>query len=322
MEFAPPPTEEIIAAEKERQGITLAKEIAQLKSNAQSEEDYKVIQLKIRELSNLFGIDSAETVLSGELSEQMAKAKEIMDEGLSPEDKAAGITNFIGPESVNELFGITLGAEQIPALPPIEKIQTAARLGLMMELQTDQIPADKLALESTKQSLEKAPKNCWVFVSKNVLSGTTNQDYWQQTTYLKNYIEDQVFAGVLPEAYKKAVEQYDKYLAEHFAGKNDEEINQLLRGESDWQRYAQEISELDINQLTRPTRDETLYHLEVDHYVNKRYLLPVVYTWTNSRDSDGGLVSVGGFDADGADVYRDGPGIRYDDLGVSFSSSL
>lgn len=46
------------------------------------------------------------------------------------------------------------------------------------------------------------------------------------------------------------------------------------------------------------------------------------YTWTSSRVSDGRLVLVGGFDADGAFVGGRSPAYRYDALGVSFSRSV
>ena len=40
------------------------------------------------------------------------------------------------------------------------------------------------------------------------------------------------------------------------------------------------------------------------------------------RDSDGNLVNVGNFDADGANVNRNRPGNHNDNLGVAFSRSL
>lgn len=43
------------------------------------------------------------------------------------------------------------------------------------------------------------------------------------------------------------------------------------------------------------------------------------WTWTNSRDSGGNLVAVGGFDDDGANVLRNSPDDRSGLLGVSFS---
>lgn len=46
------------------------------------------------------------------------------------------------------------------------------------------------------------------------------------------------------------------------------------------------------------------------------------YIWTSSRDSDGKLVDVGGFDEEGVSVHSDTPDYRYDSIGVSFSRVL
>ena len=93
-------------------------------------------------------------------------------------------------------------------------------------------------------------------------------------------------------------DEFESYFANNFQGKTDAEISTLLGG-GVWQKYAQELGDLKINQLTRQTPSEVLYDLLMYFNVNGR-LLENKYTWTNRRASDGDLVSVGGFVADGA----------------------
>ena len=90
---------------------------------------------------------------------------------------------------------------------------------------------------------------------------------------------------------------------------------------SNIQKYAQELGDLKINQLTRQAPADTLYDILMYFGQNSR-ILENKYTWTKRRSSRGVLILVGCFVADGAGVYDWDPGDSGGDLGVSFSRSL
>ncbi|KKW21013.1 MAG: hypothetical protein UY62_C0035G0009, partial [Parcubacteria group bacterium GW2011_GWF2_50_9] len=89
-----------------------------------------------------------------------------------------------------------------------------------------------------------------------------------------------------------------------------------------WQQAAKELAELKITQLTRQSIQETIYDLALYYDKNGKRLLPNVYIWSNSRSTDGLLVYLGRFDAEG--VFGSGwtPGYRHGDLGVLLSRRL
>ncbi|MEK7644289.1 MAG: AAA family ATPase, partial [Patescibacteria group bacterium] len=264
------------------------------------------------------------------------KAKEIMT------------TDFLGPEAVEKAFKVRLEAKDIPPIPFSEaELKRAKELGQFLVLRTNKAPDNKaLTMKKMNELLEKdfqkarkgkvlfkvdwypdeefyttdAPAVRWALTSKEVLPNSTNQNYVQQTETLVKYVKEQIFADQnVPKEYAEAIAEFEQYHDQNFKSKTLEEIQQLLGG-SDWKKYATELSDLKINQLTRQDPSEVLYDLLI-YLQNNGRLLENRWTWTRRRASDGGLVDVGDFGADGARVSRSRPDSSYGDLGVSLSRS-
>ena len=295
-----------IETEKEATGISLAKEIADLRDGAETDEDFQVILEKTQQLKELFGIGRVETKLSGEISEQIEKAKEILG------------SDVFGPEAIIEAFGESVELGEIPPIPfSSEELEKAKELGQMLilragkltdgrnlgmkeigEILEDKVKDDgKVFYDSSwyneeKFFIEDPIENGWALVSKDVIPDSTSKDYWQQSRELAIYIKDQVFSGTPNEEYQEAITEFEKYTSDNFAGKSDDEINNLLK-ETGWEKYAGGLSNLKLNQLCRQSPAETLYDLIVHFQNTGERLLPDKYTWTKRRYSGGGLVSVG-----------------------------
>ncbi len=325
-EFSPSPEQS--EAEKEAQGLAIAHEIADLRSRANSDEDYEAILLKIRQLKSLFGVGIAETEsgLSGEVSEQIEQAKEILG------------ADFLGPEQIKTAFGTSVEIGEIPPIPfSRTELEQAKELGqfliLRLPLTMKQIresfggklsTGEKMLYASDETTGELAD-DCWykdetfytedtatagwALVSKETISGSTNKNYLEQTDSIVVYLKNQVFGGeTLPPKYQAAIDEFDA---------RRDEITALI--DSDWAKAAETLESLQITQLTRQSPAEAIYDLIVYFQNNDERLLPNTYTWTKRRASGGRLVCVGGFGAGGVRVDRSGPGGRYGDLGVSFS---
>ncbi len=120
-EFGPEPVD----AEKEEQGVAIAQEIATLRSRARTDADYEAILQKALELKSLFRITS-ESGLSGEILEQIEKAKEILG------------SDCLGPEAVENAFGIKVNAAEVPNIPfTIPELEEAKSLGQFMVLRVN-----------------------------------------------------------------------------------------------------------------------------------------------------------------------------------------
>lgn len=245
-------------------------------------------------------LSGAETKLSPDILEQIKEAKSIFGQ------------DFIGPDEIQSALEID-GEIEVPSIPfSIEELKRAKELGQFLILRTDKIPAEKLALSAAKRTLENPPEKKWALVSKEIIPESTNKNYLQQTGLLANYLKEQVLKDKkIPEQYQQAIKQFNS---------QKKEIAALM--DSDWQKAAEMLANLELNKLTRQTKDEVFYDLEVYYQINEKSLLPDKWTWTSSRDSDGGLVGVGSFDSDGVGVHSGRPGNSPVFLGVSFSRSF
>jgi hypothetical protein len=269
------------------------------------------------------------------VQEQMDTAKEIMGE------------EFFGFHEVKKAFGIEINPEDIPKIPFKEaELERAKELNQFLVLRVDKasdgeplslqkinkILKGKLAdgselLSSSdgkgglksdswyrdeKFSKEEVPGLAWALVGKEVIPNSTSKNYLQQTEELVNYIKNSVFKGVeIPGEYQKAIKEFEK---------EKDGVGKIIT--SEWERGVEKWSNLKINRLTRQNSAEVLYDIAI-YFQNKgERILENSYSWTTSRDSDGGLVSVGDFDADGVRVNRWLPGSSDGRVGVSFSRSL
>ncbi len=180
----------------------------------------------------------------------------------------------------------------------------------------------------------------WALVSKDILGDgpegneyqTTNKTYLEQTEIIKKYLQKKLFKDrSLPEEIAQAIQEYEMYLNSHsefFTNpsgrvfKSSEELANILNTDDKWRKYAEELSGLKINQITRHIPRDIIYDVISYYEKNNEKLLENVYTFTSRLDSDGKLVSVGDADSDGAPVFDGGAGRRLGNLGVSFSCSL
>jgi hypothetical protein len=143
-EFGPSPEQE---AEKETQGIVIAKEIAELRSRAQTDADYEVVLQKTSELKGLFGIAS-ESELGKEAVESIEKAKEILG------------GDCLGAEAVEKTFGLKLESAKIPAIPfSATELERAKSLGQMLVLRANKGPDGKpLTMQAMNNLLKEKYK--------------------------------------------------------------------------------------------------------------------------------------------------------------------
>jgi hypothetical protein len=307
-------------------------------TRGKSLEDLELAELK--EVLNRYKLMEGALGISGKkiegtLQEQMDMAKEVMGE------------EFFGFQEVKKAFGIEINPEDIPGIPfSIEELEKAKKINQFLVLRVNMASDGKpLTLRKINEILKgkvsdgskllyaddgtgkiksdswykdedfpktDKPKLAWALVSKEVISNSTSKNYLQQTEGLADYLKNQVFKGEeMPSEYQESIEEFEKE-----KGK----IEKLMS--SDWQKAAEKLSSLKINQLTRQNPAEVLYDIAI-YFQNKgERILEKIYTWTASRGSDGELVVVGSFASVGVGVGRGRPGGSDGGLGVAFSRSL
>ncbi|MDO8482776.1 MAG: hypothetical protein Q7S86_03090 [bacterium] len=263
-----------------------------------------------------------------------------------------GRENFFGPEAVEKAFGIKLEWEQIPDIRfSKEELEQARELGQFLVLRTDKAPdgqpltmlkmhellqsgftqggKGKVLYDTTEEWKRKSeffttetPKVSWALTSRAPIPGSKSKNYVEQTQALAGYLTKEVFKDQsMPPQYKQAIDEFQAYYDRNFKGKTQEQVTQLLGG-GQWERYAKELSELQLNELTRQSPADALYDMLIHFQNTGTKILEAEYTWTRRRSSDGSLVSVGRFGAVGAHVLGWSPDYSVGDLGVSFSRSL
>lgn len=293
-------------SEKEMQGIAIASEIAAIQRRAKTDEDYQQILEKTSELKKLFGITVPEGRLTGEISKQIEKAKEILGK------------DFLGPEAIEKTFGTKIESAEIPAIPfPQAELEKAKELGQFLVLRINSGPDGKpLTMQSMNNLLEEkyetdgskvlydtdwyekeefftneTPRLAWALTSKEMIPDSTDKNYLEQTDAIVDYL-GKIFPEDLPEKYQKAIQEYQNQRTE---------IEPLI--DSDWQKAAERLESLEITKLTRQAPVEAIYDLLMYHRNNDERLLEGKYTWTKRRDSDGRLVGVGDFGSGGAGAF-------------------
>lgn len=247
-------------------------------------------------------------------------------------------TDCLDDLEVQKAFGITLDPNDIPPIPfTDDEIVYARQLGQFLVLFADKNPAGQVL---TMQGVDQicggklgddpllydrgwyqgesfyttdpiAPTPTWKLVGRDVIPGSTNKNYLDQTQVIVDYLTSEVYAGEeLPAPYQVAIDEFN-------ANKNRLAV---LMG-SDWQQSAKELAALQVNQLFRLSPGELLYVIALYDKVNHERLLEDTYSWTASRYASGSLVIVGYAGASGASVYGYGPRYSSGSLGVVFSRS-
>ncbi len=267
--------------------------------------------------------------LSGELSEQMKNAKELL-----------GSQDVLGPEEIEKAFNIKLKMEDVPNIPfSKEELEQAKKLGQFLILRIDKAKdGAALSMKNMQDLLSEEfekdghgdifydtdwyaeekfftgdfPKLSWALTSKEIVPDSNDRNYLQQTESIVDYVGGQVFKGkAVPKEYQEAIKEFSE---------QKEKIGKLM--EDDWQEAAKMLEELQITKLTRQSPVEFMYDILAYFKNNKERLFENMYTWTARRDSGGGLVYAGRFDSGGVAVSSDGPDYSADYLGVAFSRSL
>jgi len=267
--------------------------------------------------------------LSGELSEQIKNAKEIL-----------GNEDVLGPKEVEKAFGLKLKEEDIPKIPfGKAELERAKELGQflilrankakdgtvlsmkkMQELLSSELEKEKLGkifyntdwYEKEDFFADDAPRLAWVLSNKEIIPDSNSKNYLQQTENIVDYLKEKAFkGGAMPKDYQEATKE--------FAEKKSK-IEELMG--DDWQQASKMLSELKITRLTRQSPVEFMYDILAYFKNNKQRLYENMYAWTARRDSDGGLVLVGDFASVGVDVSRWRPDYSSGNLGVAFSRSL
>jgi hypothetical protein len=250
--------------------------------------------------------------------------------------------NLIGPEEIEKTWGVRL--REVPDIPfSREELERAKKMRQMLVLRVDKTEDGKpMSLEAMNDILAKrwekekkggllntaerwrdkvtgeesfkkdTPRFGWALVSKNLLPDSTNKNYIEQTEIIIKALREQAFKDMeMPEEYEEAIKEFEA---------NKGRLTKLMSG--NWQKAAEELAELKITQLTRQSIQETIYDLALYYDKNGKRLLPNVYTWSNSRSTDGNLMPLGGFGAEGMGGGGWGPGDRYGHFGVLLSRRL
>lgn len=176
-------------------------------------------------------------------------------------------------------------------------------------------------MKDQKFFTRETPKLQWALTNREVISNIIDKNYLEQTQAIADYLKKQVFPNEreMPDIYKEAIEQFERYYQANFKGKNKEKIEQMLRNNQ--KKYNKELIELKINQLCRQTPADVMYDTSIYFQNTGKRLLKRIYTWTCRLSLGGRLVAFGGTDFDGAVVSGWYPDNAYRDVGVVFSRS-
>ncbi|MDO8507932.1 MAG: hypothetical protein Q7S53_05220 [bacterium] len=274
---------------------------------------------------------------AGELREKiMPHLEAVKDEVMLPSERAKEIMgkDFFGPDEIKKALGIEI--DEVPVIPfTRSELERAKELGQTLILRTGKasdggpLTMEKIGellsgkdkdggkllygddwYENEKFYIEETAKLGWALVSKETIPGSNGEKYLEQTEIIVDYLKDQVFLNrSVPVEYQAAIDEFESQKSS---------IASLAEG--DWQAAAKKLEDLSISQLTRQTPVEVLYDvIAVYQNIDERLLLDK-YTWTSRRDSSGGIVTVGTFNAEGLYIGSDRPGYQYGStLGVSFS---
>lgn len=265
------------------------------------------------------------------------KAPERSSGGNLAELKQLFGNNFIGPDDIENAFGIRINPPEVPTVPfAPDELQRAKDLDQVLILRVDKAPdGSPLTMLKMQQMLQgkfdaaskgkvlydiswykdedffkkDIPRAGWALVSKELVPDTTNINYLQQTRALATYLQTQVFkGGTIPQKYQEAIQEFDG---------QEQQITGIIS--SKWREAATKLSRLKLNQLTRQTPTEVVYDLLAYFEATGERLLPDKVAWTNRQTSGGRLVRAGSFDSKGLTLLSWRPDNQNPDVGVCLS---
>ena len=252
-----------------------------------------------------------------------------------------GEKDFIGPDALKKIYDVE--PKEIPPIPfSAQKLQEAKERGEFLILRLDTLPngkpatmqnlheffdGDFILLESPSDDwklksdffMKETPQVSWALISKTFIPSSISKNYYEQTVALHDHLKNEVYKGGMPRKYEEAIQKFEAWMNATFSGKTPAQIKAELQDDKKWKYYAEQLADLEINQLCRQSGAAALFDLATYYKHTNEHLLPSTITWTNSRGSVGGLVSVGRFVAGGARVGRWLPGRAFSDLGVLLS---
>jgi hypothetical protein len=262
------------------------------------------------------------------MGEEMEKAKEIM--GL----------DFFGPDQVEKAFGFKIDRTSLPKMrfTPQELIKAKANNQYLMLYVSKKADGTPITAEMLVNALQpqfdrdgkgkiqnddnwykykhekfyttETPRPAWKLITKDVIPGSLNHNYLEQTEDIVKYLKRTVFNGIsMSSDYKKAINEFE------------EQKKGIKKNISDqnWHVAATKLAELKLTQMSRQTFVEERYGWLVYFQNRKERLLEDKHTCTGSQASSGDLVLVGYADSEGAKVYGWGPGQSLGYIGVVVS---
>src|SRR3989338_81618 len=232
----------------------------------------------------------------------------------------------LGAEDVRQVFGVEMEEPPIPIPEAIlERLGGEGRLVLYTDKWGNRKPMTPISMvekfENKKQDGTKilysfspdnrkrrerffnkeTPSPKWRLVSDEPLLGSTSRNYLRQTFRLGDYLVGlydrehsmpPAIAAMIKGAKKLAINISDDVES---------------WDESLWKPAAEKLSALPLNRSFRESLPELLYRLVLLDRARGVQLLQNMYSWTNSRSSDGCLGMGGEFDAGGAYMGRREP---------------
>ncbi|MBI5794125.1 AAA family ATPase [Candidatus Uhrbacteria bacterium] len=249
-----------------------------------------------------------------------------------------GADNVYGPEAVKATWGRNLSVPEIPPLPYTrEQLEAAKKLNMMLVLRIDKddhgqpLTAERM-FEMIEPRLQAAGKGKllvsvdwyaaqsfyvtgtskpeWKLVTRDVIPGSKNLDYADQTKLLRDTLAAQ---PDLTQAEQEAiVEASDSVLAD---------LKAMATTDATWQQAAERLAQLRLNVNHRRRFSDVVFdHATLLETKGVRLFNgQSVYDWTNDRTSGGDLVLAGSPDAAGMNVNRWHPRHLNSRLGVSLS---
>ena len=317
-----------------------------MKSNTSDERELIATELKKQQdyIAEFINSNFAEI-----LHISIESAKKIFDQGLEQ-----GKTNVIGPVEIEKAFNLKLNKKEIPKISfSKHELQKAKEMGKYLILRVDKDDHDQpltmkgLCDMMMRQGYDKQKNKTgtkkgnvtskdhgdsetwwtndpipmrWALVDRKLIKGSVGEDYYQQTRILKKNVAELFKDKEMPDNYQDAIKEFDDYVKIKFGTRTDNGINAIIGG-SDWKKYAQELSELKLNQLLRKTPAEELYDELAYYQTNDERLNRKKYNWTKRLYSSGYLVFIGDFNANGAFVIGSAPDKQHDNVGVYSSYS-
>ncbi len=312
-----PPADHRSRIQAEVEAIQQGRELKDL-----SVPELREIKAKYLELKRILKPESFKTI-------SLEKAKEIMGQ------------DMLGSEAIKKAFGFEMDESDIPPIPyTSEQLEKAKELQEQLILRVSRDGQGKpMTMERINQLVKMDPKKEgkllsgdwhkdedffknrplkteWKLVGKEFIPDSTNKNYIHQTRILRQYLKG---ANSLTEQEEAGCS--DKVLKELSDDLgldwSTQEVVDQKQYDLNWKIVARKLSELAINMNHRRSPAEIIYDQVLNFKTGRgRGKLETNYDWSNAVSSDGRLVLVGHFGADGARVSGWGPGNRDGYLGA------